>query len=60
MPGGQYTNLREQARAMGLEHRWPQVSRAYADVNRLFGDIVKVTPTSRVVGDRRSSWSRTT
>ncbi|HEY0973438.1 MAG TPA: pyruvate carboxylase [Solimonas sp.] len=51
MPGGQYTNLREQARALGLEHRWPQVSRAYADVNRLFGDIVKVTPTSKVVGD---------
>jgi pyruvate carboxylase len=51
MPGGQYTNLREQARAMGLEHRWFDVSRAYADVNRLFGDIVKVTPTSKVVGD---------
>jgi pyruvate carboxylase len=51
MPGGQYTNLREQARAMGLEHRWPEVSRAYAEVNRLFGDIVKVTPTSKVVGD---------
>ncbi|HTY98228.1 MAG TPA: pyruvate carboxylase, partial [Rhodocyclaceae bacterium] len=51
MPGGQYTNLREQARAMGLEHRWADVSRAYADVNRLFGDIVKVTPTSKVVGD---------
>jgi pyruvate carboxylase len=51
MPGGQYTNLREQARAMGLEHRWPDVSKAYADVNILFGDIVKVTPTSKVVGD---------
>lgn len=51
MPGGQYTNLREQARALGLEARWPEVSRAYADVNRLFGDIVKVTPTSKVVGD---------
>jgi pyruvate carboxylase len=51
MPGGQYTNLREQARAMGLDHRWPEVSRAYAEVNRLFGDIVKVTPTSKVVGD---------
>ena len=51
MPGGQYTNLREQARAMGLEHRWPEVSRAYAQVNRMFGDIVKVTPTSKVVGD---------
>ncbi|ARU04270.1 pyruvate carboxylase [Comamonas serinivorans] len=51
MPGGQYTNLREQARAMGLESRWSEVSQAYADVNRLFGDIVKVTPTSKVVGD---------
>ena len=51
MPGGQYTNLREQARAMGLDHRWPEVAQAYADVNRLFGDIVKVTPTSKVVGD---------
>ncbi|MEO6268962.1 MAG: pyruvate carboxylase [Lautropia sp.] len=51
MPGGQYTNLREQARAIGLEHRWPEVSSAYAEVNRLFGDIVKVTPTSKVVGD---------
>ena len=51
MPGGQYTNLREQARGMGLESRWPEVSKAYADVNRLFGDIVKVTPTSKVVGD---------
>jgi pyruvate carboxylase len=51
MPGGQYTNLREQARAMGLAHRWTEVSQAYADVNQLFGDIVKVTPTSKVVGD---------
>jgi pyruvate carboxylase len=51
MPGGQYTNLREQARAMGLEHRWPEISKAYAEVNRLFGDIIKVTPTSKVVGD---------
>ncbi|MBL8481827.1 MAG: pyruvate carboxylase [Rhodocyclaceae bacterium] len=51
MPGGQYTNLREQARSMGLEHRWPEVSTAYAQVNMLFGDIVKVTPTSKVVGD---------
>lgn len=51
MPGGQYTNLREQARGMGLEHRWTEVAQAYADVNQLFGDIVKVTPTSKVVGD---------
>ncbi|HTH76713.1 MAG TPA: pyruvate carboxylase [Trinickia sp.] len=51
MPGGQYTNLREQARSLGIEHRWTEVSRAYADVNKIFGDIVKVTPTSKVVGD---------
>ncbi len=51
MPGGQYTNLREQARALGLAHRWTEVSQAYAEVNRLFGDIVKVTPSSKVVGD---------
>ncbi|MCX7896270.1 MAG: pyruvate carboxylase [Rhodocyclaceae bacterium] len=51
MPGGQYTNLREQARAMGLEHKWSEVAQAYADVNKMFGDIVKVTPTSKVVGD---------
>ena len=51
MPGGQYTNLREQARSLGLAHRWTEVSNAYADVNQLFGDIVKVTPTSKVVGD---------
>ena len=51
MPGGQYTNLREQARSLGIEQRWSEVSQAYADVNQLFGDIVKVTPSSKVVGD---------
>ncbi len=52
MPGGQYTNLREQARSLGIEeHRWHEVALAYADVNEMFGDIVKVTPTSKVVGD---------
>ncbi|MFC3531109.1 biotin/lipoyl-containing protein, partial [Vogesella facilis] len=51
MPGGQVTNLREQARSLGLEARWPEVAAAYAQVNLLFGDIVKVTPTSKVVGD---------
>jgi pyruvate carboxylase len=51
MPGGQYTNLYEQARALGLETRWPEVCHMYAEVNRLFGDIIKVTPTSKVVGD---------
>ena len=52
MPGGQYTNLREQARSLGIdEARWPEVARTYAEVNELFGDIIKVTPTSKVVGD---------
>ncbi len=51
MPGGQFTNLREQARAMGLAERWHEVARAYAEVNWAFGDIVKVTPSSKVVGD---------
>jgi pyruvate carboxylase len=51
MPGGQYTNLRQQARALGIEARWRDVARAYADVNDMFGDIIKVTPTSKVVGD---------
>jgi pyruvate carboxylase len=51
IPGGQYTNLREQAVAMGLGHRWREVERMYAEVNQLFGDIVKVTPSSKVVGD---------
>lgn len=51
MPGGQYTNLYEQSRALGLADRWRDVCRVYADVNRMFGDIVKVTPTSKAVGD---------
>jgi len=51
MPGGQFTNLKEQANAMGLGHRWPEIARCYAEVNQLFGDIVKVTPSSKVVGD---------
>jgi pyruvate carboxylase len=51
MPGGQFTNLQEQARALGLASRWEEVCQAYADVNRLLGDIVKVTPTSKAVGD---------
>ncbi|SCX95189.1 pyruvate carboxylase [Paracoccus tibetensis] len=51
MPGGQFTNLKSQARSMGLEDRWHEVAQAYADVNRMLGDIVKVTPSSKVVGD---------
>ncbi|MDB5523305.1 MAG: pyruvate carboxylase [Rhizobium sp.] len=51
MPGGQFTNLKEQARSLGLETRWHKVAQAYADANQMFGDIVKVTPSSKVVGD---------
>ncbi|MFM2278451.1 MAG: pyruvate carboxylase, partial [Pseudomonadota bacterium] len=51
MPGGQFTNLKEQARSLGLETRWHRVAQAYADANQMFGDIVKVTPSSKVVGD---------
>ncbi|SDC34121.1 pyruvate carboxylase [Ruegeria marina] len=51
MPGGQFTNLKAQARSMGLEERWHEVAQMYADVNQMFGDIVKVTPSSKVVGD---------
>ncbi|NNK68572.1 MAG: pyruvate carboxylase, partial [Rhodobacteraceae bacterium] len=51
MPGGQFTNLKAQARSLGLEERWHEVAQAYADVNDMFGDIVKVTPSSKVVGD---------
>ncbi|PDT06345.1 pyruvate carboxylase [Rhizobium chutanense] len=51
MPGGQFTNLKEQARSLGLESKWHRVAQAYADANQMFGDIVKVTPSSKVVGD---------
>lgn len=51
MPGGQFTNLKEQAASMDIGHRWPEIARCYAEVNELFGDIVKVTPSSKVVGD---------
>ncbi|MBD3787652.1 MAG: pyruvate carboxylase [Sphingomonadales bacterium] len=51
MPGGQFTNLKAQARSLGLEERWHEVAQAYADANQIFGDIVKVTPSSKVVGD---------
>ena len=51
MPGGQFTNLKAQARRLGLEERWHEVAQAYADANQMFGDIVKVTPSSKVVGD---------
>lgn len=51
MPGGQYANLYQQAASLGLGDRWHEVAKMYSEVNRLFGDIVKVTPTSKVVGD---------
>ncbi|WP_078414804.1 pyruvate carboxylase [Priestia abyssalis] len=51
MPGGQYSNLQQQAKAVGLEGRWDEVKDMYSRVNRLFGDLVKVTPSSKVVGD---------
>ncbi|APW61622.1 pyruvate carboxylase [Paludisphaera borealis] len=51
MPGGQYTNLYQQAAGLGLAPRWIEVCNAYTEVNQMFGDIVKVTPSSKVVGD---------
>ena len=51
MPGGQYSNLKQQAKAVGLGSRWDEVKDMYSRVNAMFGDIVKVTPSSKVVGD---------
>ncbi|MED3887841.1 pyruvate carboxylase [Priestia aryabhattai] len=51
MPGGQYSNLQQQAKAVGLANRWDEVKEMYSRVNQLFGNIVKVTPSSKVVGD---------
>jgi len=51
IPGGQYTNLYQQAKAVGLASRWPEICRTYAEVNKMLGDIVKVTPSSKAVGD---------
>lgn len=51
MPGGQYSNLQQQAKAVGLGDRWEEVKEMYSRVNQMFGDIVKVTPSSKVVGD---------
>ena len=51
MPGGQYSNLQQQARAVGLGHKWDEIKKMYQTVNLMFGDIVKVTPSSKVVGD---------
>ena len=51
IPGGQYSNLRPQARALGLEERFDLIKKNYKEVNELFGNIIKVTPSSKVVGD---------
>ena len=51
MPGGQYTNLREQATSLGLGKRWPDVVKTYEEVNALLGGVVKVTPSSKSIGD---------
>ena len=51
MPGGQYSNLQQQAKGVGLGDRWDEVKKMYSNVNLLFGDVVKVTPSSKVVGD---------
>lgn len=51
MPGGQYSNLQQQAKGVGLGDRWHEVKKMYRRVNDMFGDIVKVTPSSKIVGD---------
>jgi pyruvate carboxylase len=51
IPGGQYSNLRPQARALGLEHRFEDIKKNYALANRMLGDLIKVTPSSKIVGD---------
>ncbi|RPF56123.1 pyruvate carboxylase [Aquisalibacillus elongatus] len=51
MPGGQYSNLQQQAKAVGLGERWDEVKAMYRKVNDMFGDIIKVTPSSKIVGD---------
>lgn len=51
MPGGQYSNLQQQAKAVGLGDKWDEIKQMYQTVNMMFGDIVKVTPSSKVVGD---------
>jgi pyruvate carboxylase len=51
IPGGQYSNFRPQAESLGLGDKWQELKQAYTAVNKLFGGIVKVTPSSKVVGD---------
>ena len=58
MPGGQYSNLQQQAKAVDLR-KWDEIKEVYHEVNMMFGDIVKVTPSSKVVGDMALSWYKT-
>lgn len=51
IPGGQYSNLKSQATSLGLGNRFHEITKTYGEVNELFGDIIKVTPSSKVVGD---------
>ncbi|XP_069596267.1 pyruvate carboxylase, mitochondrial [Ranitomeya imitator] len=51
IPGGQYTNLHFQAHSMGLGNKFKEVKKAYAEANKLLGDVIKVTPSSKIVGD---------
>ncbi len=51
IPGGQYSNLRPQAEGLGLGNQFDEVKKMYAEVNKMFGNLVKVTPSSKVVGD---------
>eukprot|EP00923_Selenidium_pygospionis_P030151 GHVN01053549.1.p1 GENE.GHVN01053549.1~~GHVN01053549.1.p1 ORF type:complete len:1100 (+),score=200.78 GHVN01053549.1:305-3604(+) len=51
IPGGQFTNLHMQAWSMGLAEKWPEIKHAYKEANQLLGDIIKVTPSSKIVGD---------
>ncbi|XP_064359217.1 pyruvate carboxylase, mitochondrial [Dromaius novaehollandiae] len=51
IPGGQYTNLHFQAHSMGLGHKFKEVKKAYAEANKILGDLIKVTPSSKIVGD---------
>ncbi|XP_075795131.1 pyruvate carboxylase, mitochondrial isoform X3 [Pelodiscus sinensis] len=51
IPGGQYTNLHFQAHSMGLGNKFKEVKKAYVEANKLLGDLIKVTPSSKIVGD---------
>uniref|UniRef100_A0A8K9UM92 Pyruvate carboxylase n=1 Tax=Oncorhynchus mykiss TaxID=8022 RepID=A0A8K9UM92_ONCMY len=51
IPGGQYTNLHFQAHSMGLGNKFKQVKKSYSEANKLLGDLIKVTPSSKIVGD---------